>query len=273
MQTPTISVVLPAYNCGKYLTQAIDSVLQQTFTDFELIIINDGSTDDTEKIILSYNDKRIRYLKNDGNKGLIYTLNRGIDEARAEYIARMDGDDICAKERFEKQLNYLKENSHITAVALTITLIDEENNFIGYWKEDKNNITIKSIKKFLTKNNCIAHPTLMIRAAVFKKFRFDTRQKLSEDYDLWLRLTAAGYFIDKRDDILFQYRILNNSFTRTRKYNVLTRIGIVQINFFFNQLKEGKINSFVFQVLIGGIINRLMGFFKPLKKAFINNKK
>lgn len=99
-----VSVVLPAYNAELYLKEAIDSVLSQTFTDFELIILNDGSIDRTEEIILSYNDSRIVYVKNEKNLGLIGTLNKGINLAKGKYIARMDADDICLPERFKNRL-------------------------------------------------------------------------------------------------------------------------------------------------------------------------
>ncbi len=269
MQTPAVSVLLPAYNCSKFLSQAIESVLQQTFTHFEFIIINDGSTDDTEKVILSYSDPRIKYFKNDGNKGLIYTLNRGIDEAKGKYIARMDGDDICTPERFEKQVNWLEKNPHVSVLALTVTLIDEQNNVIGYWDDDKNNITTNSIKKFLSKNNCIAHPTVIFKTAIIKRFKFDTKQKLSEDYDLWLRLIANGNVIAKLDDVLFLHRILNDSFTRTRKYNVFTRISKVQIKFFINQLKDKQFNFFIVKVFCSGVINLFKGYGKAVKNILV----
>ena len=96
-----LSVVMPAYNAGKTIKESIDSILNQSFKDFEFIIINDGSTDNTEDVILSYGDKRIRYLKNDVNRGIIYTLNRGIIESKGKYIARMDSDDISLSTRFE----------------------------------------------------------------------------------------------------------------------------------------------------------------------------
>ena len=96
---PKVSVLLPVYNAEKYLQEAIDSILRQTFTDFELLLINDGSTDGSEEVIRQYHDDRIVYIKNDGNKGLIYTLNRGIEAAKGTYIARMDADDVSLPER------------------------------------------------------------------------------------------------------------------------------------------------------------------------------
>lgn len=107
---PKISVILPAYNAEKYINEAIDSILTQTYRDFELIILNDCSKDRTEEIILSYEDDRIVYLKNQVNMGVAATLNRGLAAAKGEYVARMDADDISLPERFEKQAAYLDEH-------------------------------------------------------------------------------------------------------------------------------------------------------------------
>ena len=114
---PVISVILPVYNAERFLREAIDSVLKQTFVDFEFIILNDGSTDKTEDIILSYKDPRIRYVKNEKNLKLIKTLNKGVDMARGKYIARMDADDISLPERFEKEVAYLEAHPDVAVVS------------------------------------------------------------------------------------------------------------------------------------------------------------
>ena len=117
MEEKMISVILPAYNAEKFLREAIDSILGQTYKNFELIVLNDGSTDRTEDIILAYDDPRIRYVKNEKNLKLIKTLNKGIDLAKGEYIARMDADDISLPRRFEIEVNYLQEHSDIDVVS------------------------------------------------------------------------------------------------------------------------------------------------------------
>src|SRR5258705_3382658 len=120
-----VSVILPAYNCQKFICKAIESVLQQTFTDFELIIINDGSTDNTESIIHAYTDPRIVYSKNSENKGLIYSLNSAISLAKGKYIARMDADDICLPERLALQKTFLDQHEDIAVVASTNEFIND----------------------------------------------------------------------------------------------------------------------------------------------------
>ena len=111
--SPIVTVLMPVYNAEKYLAEAINSILNQTFTNYELLIINDGSTDKSEEIILKYSDKRIRYIKNDKNIRLVATLNKGIELAKGKYIARMDADDISVPTRLEKQITLLENNEDI----------------------------------------------------------------------------------------------------------------------------------------------------------------
>ncbi len=260
-----VTVLLPVYNCERYLAQAIRTVLNQSFKDFELLIINDGSTDSSEAIIGSFGDPRIRYLKNETNQGLVNTLNRGLAAAAGKYIARMDGDDLMNENRLRLQLDFLLENPSFALVASTVELINEAGDFTGYWEQDKNNLTPGAIHRNLPKYNCIGHPTIMARSEILKKFSYLASQKLAEDYDLWLRMAAEGYQIAKLNQPLVQHRILGNSFTRTRKYNFLTRIGFVQVRFFYHQLIKGRLNYFVFKTLFFGGLNILKGGLQLLK--------
>ena len=265
MNSPAISVVLPAFNCEKYIGEAIQSVLQQTFTDFEFIIINDGSTDKTEEIIRSFPDKRIIYEKNDRNNGLVYTLNKGVDMAKAKYIARMDGDDVCLPARFKKQMDYLQQNSSVDVLASIVTLIDENGQATGTWLADTKNISEKEIREQLPKNNCIAHPSVMGKAAIFKQFRYDLAQSQSEDYDLWLRMMDDGVIIHKLAEPLLRHRILSSSFTRTYKKNVFWKIGETQLRFAWQKFRKGDLSFFAGKAFSYGCINMLKGFFKQAK--------
>jgi glycosyltransferase involved in cell wall biosynthesis len=266
--SPYISVVLPAYNCAPYLQEAIESVLQQTFTNFELIVVNDGSIDETEKIIQSFTDSRIVSVKNDGNKGLIYTLNRGIDLARGKYIARMDGDDICNRYRLEKQLTFFSTHLGAKVLATIVDLIDEKNKPLKPWAEDVNHVTPKEIYNFLPINNCIAHPSVMIQADLLKKYRYNPAQKLSEDYDLWLRLSADNVKIYKLAEPLLYHRILKNSFTRSAGKNVFFKIMNVKLRFCIEQLRKGTLTIFVLKTFFSAPIDLLKGTIWSLKRSF-----
>jgi len=264
---PEVSIILPVYNAERFLAQTIDSLLQQTFANFELLIINDGSTDDSEKIIQSYNDQRIRYLINDGNKGLIFTLNRGIKESFGNYIARMDADDIALSNRLETQVKWLQEHEHTTVVGSFITFIDEAGKECGYWPLDRAVYTADAIKKTMLKENCLAHPSVMMRAETIRKYLYAHNQQHIEDYDLWLRLLADGKQIEKVPQPLLLYRVHQASITGTY---------LKKTNPFFKQfnckrkvlLSHFKWNAFVAKLALATIVDGIMGIGKSVKQIF-----
>jgi len=268
MNVPAVSVVLPAYNCEKYIAKAIESVLHQTFTDFEFIIINDGSSDRTEEIIKSFSDPRILYQVNNINKGLVYTLNKGIDNAKGRYIARMDGDDIALPERFKKQFEYLQLNKEVDILATVVTLIDENEIVSGTWHSDINNVSAKDIRKKLPKDNCIAHPSIMGNSSVFRKYKFNQTQSSGEDYDLWLRMAADNIIIHKLSEPLLKHRILTSSFTRTRHQNVFWKIAKIKTRFSWQQIKKRKLNVFTIKTFLYGCMDLLKGIGKNIKNLF-----
>ncbi len=264
---PELSVIMPVYNCSAYLREAIDSILNQTFTAFEFIIINDGSTDESEAVILSYHDRRIVYVKNDGNRGLVYTLNLGLEMAKGKLIARMDGDDISVPERFEKQISYMKMQPNVSVLAGFIEMINEKGQPLGYWKEDRENVNYEQILEFMPGNNCIAHPSIMARAGVLKTFKYRAEQSQSEDYDLWLRLLSAGEVIHKLSTTLVLYRILPGSFTRTRQQNVFFKLANTKSKFAFREITEGNMNLFVLRTTLFSLADALKGIGKEVKKV------
>ncbi len=209
-----VTILMPVYNGERYLREAIVSMLNQTFTNFEFLIINDGSTDGSEAIIKSYNDKRIRLVNNEKNLGIVETLNKGIGLAKGEYIARMDADDVSLPERLEKQVEFLDRNPSVCVVAAHITLVDEQNRILDYcWTEDMLTRTEKEIYDFLPKENCIAHPTVMMRKSVISTIGYNKLFINSEDWGLWLMLISEGKIIAKIDEILVKYRIHAESIT------------------------------------------------------------
>ena len=264
MPVPKVSILLPVYNVSAYLGEAIRSILQQSFTDFELIILNDGSTDQTENVVLSFSDDRIRYIKNEQNAGLIYTLNKGIDLATAEWIARMDGDDIADHQRIEKQWQYIQANSGIKVVATRVSLIDERGEPNGRWKEDESVVTPEQIMDFLPKNNCIAHPSIMINTELIKKYRYDPRQLHTEDYDLWLRLSADGIGIYKVDEPLLLHRIHTSSVTRKDQGNVFFKLARSKFKFVKTEFSMGKINGFVTRTFLYATSDWIKGILKSI---------
>jgi glycosyltransferase involved in cell wall biosynthesis len=265
MSSPVISVVMPAYNCAGFLRESLDSLLGQTFSDFELIIINDGSTDNTADIIRSYKDNRIIYAENSKNEGLVFTLNRAIGMARGRFIARMDGDDICLPQRLQQQLNFFNAHPHAEILAAWIELMDEDGKFFGYWAEEKNASTPQKIRSQLAKDNCIAHPTVMAKADLLSKYKYNAAQS-SEDYDLWLRITADNIPIYKLEEVLVRYRINRNSLTRKWQKNVFFEIARTKWVFVRQQLAKGKFNGFIAKTFFYMLLDRAKGIVKMMKR-------
>ena len=249
MKKNAISVIMPVYNAEKYLATAIESVLQQTFRDFELIIINDGSKDKTLDIIKSFNDPRIKLISRE-NRGIVSTLNEGLEIAKGKYVARMDGDDICEPNRFEEQYNFLETHPKIGLVVSTVELIDENDESLSIiWPEDREAITEKQIRENMPKNNCIAHPAIMIRSKIIKKYKYHN-QKNGEDYDLWLRILSDNIVIHKINKPLLRYRLHSQSLTQTStEGGGFIKLISIKKNFLKNQAKKGNWGEIEMNVL------------------------
>lgn len=220
-----ISVILPAYNAELYIKEAIDSVLAQTFTNFELIILNDGSTDKTEEIILSYQDSRIVYVKNEQNLGLIGTLNKGMALAKGKYIARMDADDICLPERFAKQVNFLEEHPDYiicgtAAYRFFNNLTDKKAFYVP--------INDENIRVRLFFNTGFIHPSVMFRTETIRthNLSFNDNYKYAEDYYFWMDLLKYGKGFNLKEKLLY-YRVVATSQTAVGNSNIEKRKEII----------------------------------------------
>src|SRR4051794_15571169 len=174
---PKITVLMPVYNAAEYIRETIDSVLSQSFTDFEFLIINDGSTDQSEEIIKSYSDPRIRLINNEKNMRLIATLNKGIELAKGEYIARMDADDICLPTRLEKQYKVMEDNKDIALCGTGIKMMGKK--FFQPLVISNSN-TIKNVMRAF---NVFFHPTVMFRKSILieQNYRYDPNYLHAED--------------------------------------------------------------------------------------------
>ncbi len=193
---------MPVLNGEKYLKLAIDSILDQSFKDFEFIIINDGSTDNTEEIIKSYGDKRIIYIKNVTNFGLAKSFNIGIKASQGQYIARMDADDVSILDRFQKQLTFLQTHGDIDIIGSSVVLINQSGRKLKRVYRPINHVGIKWQSLFSTP---IFHPTVMAKTTVLKNNPYNDNLSNSEDYELWSRLlfSAKAYFANMNEPLLF----------------------------------------------------------------------
>ncbi len=203
MSSALVSVLMPVYNAGGFVKDSIESILKQSYRNFELIVINDGSSDNSEELIRSIKDPRINYFKNDVNLGLIQTLNKGIDLCNGDYIARMDADDISLPDRLKKQVEFMNKNREVGVCG---------SDYIHFGKGKQIALTSHHdhdwIAGWMLFNSSVVHPALMIRSSVIKKESpyFNSEYKHSEDYELWSRLLFKTKFADI-PEILLKYRI------------------------------------------------------------------
>lgn len=180
---PIVSVVMPVYNGEKYLREAIDSILGQTLGDFEFIIVNDGSTDATKDIILSYDDPRIVYLENEKNSGICVTLNKGLDAARGRYIARMDSDDISLPERFAYQVAYMDSHPEVGVLGTDVEVFGDGIEPYVFTQSYMSDMCSAG----LLFNSCFAHPTVFIRSELLRlnNLCYEDEYRGLEDLRLW----------------------------------------------------------------------------------------
>lgn len=202
---PKVTVLMPVFNAALYLKDAIDSILKQTYVNFELILINDGSTDTTEDVILTFIDSRIFYYKNFTNLGLIKTLNLGLSFATGKYIARMDSDDIAHENRLAIQVNYLE--NHLD-VGVCGSFIEYFGDHSGYWFPP---ISHDGIVAGFINGSTLCHPSVMLRSSVLRanNICYDENYKLAEDYYLWCDISNYTQ-LSNIPIVLLKYRVNQN---------------------------------------------------------------
>ncbi len=256
-----ISVLMAIYNCENTLVQAVESIINQTYTNWELILCDDGSTDNTFEIAekLAIRDSRIIVIKNDKNRGLNYSLNRCIEIATGDFYARMDGDDDCLPERFEKQICFLRNNTQFTMVSSPIIFFDETGEWGRTWSKEL------PTKEDVVTGSPICHAPMMIRKEAMLDVGgyTDTKYTLRvEDVDLWIKLYTKGYICYNLSEPLYRMRNDANAFTR-RKYKF--RINSVRVR--LSGCKKMKLGLKCYALacapmIIGLIPNKLLRFIK-----------
>lgn len=197
-----VSVILPAYNAGPYITEAINSILNQTYTNFELIIINDCSTDNTEQQILDITDPRIQYIKNAKNSGLIYNLNLGFSLAKGKYLIRMDADDISLPSRIEKQVAFMEEHTNVGVCGTWFESFGTETKVVKYETEND------AIKLRMLYQCHFCHPSVIIRKSIIDQYHLVYLEDFihAEDYQLWASMAFLTGFANL-PQVLLKYRI------------------------------------------------------------------
>ena len=203
-EKPSVSVLLPAHNAGDYLFIAVESILAQSYSDFELIVLDDGSTDNSVIRLSTISDHRLIVIGNNTNQGLINTLNRGIECARAPLIARMDADDVAHRDRLMRQVEEFSRRPDLVLLGTNATLIDSKGQVFG-------SINVPSgylnIRKVILNGNLFIHPSVMFRTKVIRDLGgYSCDAVHAEDYALWLEM-VYDYVVDNLPESLMFYRV------------------------------------------------------------------
>ncbi|MEM0993254.1 MAG: glycosyltransferase, partial [Bacteroidota bacterium] len=218
---PAISVLLPVYNAAKYLPACLESILGQTFSDFELIIVEDGSTDESLEIIKSFRDSRIRLLENEVNQGPSASMNRAIAAASGTFIARMDADDIALPQRLEKQYAFFKEHPDYALLGTNMEFFGQRSllfplQYYTYFDDE----SLKLRAFFYTP---LAQPSMMVRTAVLQQFPYREDFYTAEDYDLFVRVLAT-YKATSLEEKLVRYRVHQKNISKLKKTQTLRNL-------------------------------------------------
>ncbi len=203
-----VSILIPAYNADHYIAETIESILVQTYPNFELLIIDDGSTDNTLAIIKSYAEKdpRIKVISQ-ANSGIPNTLNKGIELSENEWICRMDADDLMMPNRIERQLAFIAENPDLAVASSYVYNIDENGKIIGQFRSKFTNKAV--VEEYVRTNQLIGfhHPAVIMKKSVIQALGGYRNFSYAEDLDLWNRVAEQGYLVLVQPEFLLKYRI------------------------------------------------------------------
>ncbi|BAZ42345.1 glycosyl transferase family protein [Calothrix sp. NIES-4101] len=260
--TPKITVLMPVYNGECYLQETIDSILSQTLCDFEFLIINDGSTDYTKEIICSYNDPRIRLIDNESNLGLTKCLNKGLQLAKGELIARQDADDISYPERFAQQVDFLETHPEVALLGTWYNIIDAQGNIVGQGEKPCKCTQIRWELSFCCS---FIHSSVMFRkSTILEQVGFyDETFIYAQDYDLWCRI-ACKLKVANLNEYLLKLRLNPSSMTATYGSIVENEPLKIRINNIENLLGWTQTNILSDKVQLKTISALWIGYFEHL---------
>lgn len=248
---PLISVLMPAFNAEAFIAEAIQSILQQSFTDFELIVLNDGSSDRTSQIIDGFVDQRIHKIDLQHNQGLVNARNQLVAAAKGRYIAFLDADDIAFPDRLQMQFTFLESGAADICSGAYFSL----NESTGRMKASKERYRDADIRALLSVYSPLCNPAVMGRADIFKIYPYKAGHDSVEDYSLWQALALAGYRFANLKDKLITYRI---------HCNQTTQIKNTVIHSIFNQCRSSYLSGLG---IASELCPRSMGFSDRLKFA------
>ncbi|NCC73662.1 MAG: glycosyltransferase [Sphingobacteriia bacterium] len=204
IRNPELSIIMPLFNNERYVGEAVESLLGQSYGDFELIVVDDGSQDGSVKVVSTFRDKRIKILHNESNQGIVFSRNKGLNVASGRFIAPFDSDDVALPEKFKLQINYLKKNPRLGAVGSWVLMIDKEGNLLK--KKWKLNAPPERILSILLFRNFFVQSAMVMRREAIPSGGYAAGFDLVEDYRLWYDM-AKQYHLFNYPDYLVKYRI------------------------------------------------------------------
>lgn len=256
--TPLVSVIMATFNEPKdYIEQSIKSILNQTYGNIELLVLDDSTAEETRNIIdvLASVDNRVIVIRKDKRMGFVHALNEGLRIAKGMFIARMDGDDISLPDRFEKQIKYFSENPDVDIVGGGMKIIDEFGINISERIYPSKGLKLKLFSVF---RNPLAHPTVMIKKSQIGNFQYDESFNKAEDLELWLRLRNKGARINNIRDKLINYRVIRKMGNKRDSSNFKASVRARMKNFnakFFIFDSISIIISFLYSIIPTSLIS------------------
>jgi glycosyltransferase involved in cell wall biosynthesis len=234
-KSPLVSVLMPVYNGDKYIKEAIQSLLEQTYSNFEIIVIDDGSNDNTQFVVENeFSDSRIHYIRNEKNLGNIENMNKGLNFCHGKYIARMDQDDIALPQRFEKQVALMEDDSSIVLCGTSLNRFSTEYSII-----DNRGGGDEKMKPLLMFDTAVNHPSSMFRRSVLieNNLKYPLDYLYAEDYGLWYQLSKYGKIVNL-PDILLRYRMHGSNLSmkfNASQFDNMSKVRLIVLSDFLNK--------------------------------------
>ena len=242
MSKDLVSIITPTYNCAKFIGATIESVLNQTYQNFEMIIVDDASKDNTEEVVKSFKDKRIKYIRLSKNSGPAVARNRAMEEAKGKYMASLDSDDLWKREKLEKQINFIKKNKY-KIICSDYEQIDEEGNKLNKIIPCKKKVNYNGILL-----SCpVGNSTVFYDVSKLGKFKVPNIRKRNDDA-LWLQILKKEEYMYGQKEVLMEYRIRQNSVSSNK-------LSLIKYHWqLYREIEHLSIARSIFHIVVWGFI-------------------
>lgn len=242
MSKDLVSIITPTYNCAKFIGATIESVLNQTYQNFEMIIVDDASKDNTEEVVKSFKDKRIKYIRLSKNSGPAVARNRAMEEAKGKYMAFLDSDDLWKREKLEKQINFIKKNKY-KIICSDYEQIDEEGNRLNKIIPCKKKVNYNGILL-----SCpVGNSTVFYDVSKLGKFKVPNIRKRNDDA-LWLQILKKEEYMYGQKEVLMEYRIRQNSVSSNK-------LSLIKYHWqLYREIEHLSVIRSVFHIVVWGFI-------------------